>query len=230
MSMEDELEEQRRRAYAQRSPEERKVRADAVAEVADAKSAVQALGTGEVVPEFRLPSITGAVVESRELLGRGPLVISFYRGGWCPYCNIELRALQGRLPEIEALGASLVAISPELPDRAAMNASSNALTFPVLVDQDNQVARRFRLTHQIAPEVVRYQLGNGNDVAAHNGTDVAEVPLPATYVAGADGIVRYAFVDADYTRRADPDVILGVLRALARGDRRPGRRRLPAHR
>jgi peroxiredoxin len=217
MSMEDELEEQRRRAYSQRGPEERKVRADAVAEVADAKSAERVVGVGEAAPEFQLPSITGTVVDSRELLGRGPLVISFYRGGWCPYCNIELRALQARLPEIEALGAGLVAISPEVPDRAAMAAGSNTLTFPVLCDQDNQVARRFRLTHRIAPEVVEYQLGNGNDVAAYNGTGIAEVPLPATYVVGTDGIVRYAFVDADYTRRADPDAILGVLRDLAAG-------------
>ncbi len=213
--MEGELEEQRRRAYAQRSPEERKVRADAVTSVSEAKIAEQALGVGELVPVFSLPSITGATVDCRELLSRGPLVISFYRGGWCPYCNIELRALQRRLPEIKALGASLVAISPELPDRAAMNAGSNALTFPVLVDQDNQVARRFRLTHEIAPEVVRYQLGNGNDVAAYNGADTAEVPLPATYVAGAGGIIEYAFVEADYTRRADPDVFLDVLRDIA---------------
>jgi protocatechuate 3,4-dioxygenase beta subunit/peroxiredoxin len=217
MSLEDELGEQRRRAYAQRSPEERKVRADAVAEVADAKIAERAVGVGEAVPEFRLPSITGTVVDSRELLAQGPLVISFYRGGWCPYCNIELRTLQRRLPEIEALGARLVAISPELPDRAAMTAGSDALTFPVLYDQGNQVARRFRLTHQIAPGVVGYQLGNGNDVAAFNGMDTAEVPLPATYVAAAGGIIRYAFVDADYTRRADPDAVIGVLRELAAG-------------
>jgi catechol 1,2-dioxygenase len=217
MSLEDELEAQRQRAYAKRSPEERKVRADAVAEVADSKIADRAVGVGEAAPDFRLPSITGTVVDSRELLARGPLVICFYRGGWCPYCNIELRSLQRRLPEIEALGASLVAISPELPDRAAMTTGSNALTFPVLYDQGNRVARQFRLTHQIASGVVRYQLGNGNDVAAYNGTDTAEVPLPATYVADADGILRYAFVDADYTRRADPDVVIGVLRDLAAG-------------
>jgi protocatechuate 3,4-dioxygenase beta subunit/peroxiredoxin len=217
MSMEDELEEQRRRAYAQRSPKERKARADAVTKVADAKVAERAVGTGDALPQFRLPSITGPAVDSRELLRRGPLVVSFYRGGWCPYCNIELRALQGRLPEIEALGASLVAISPELPDRAAMTADSDALTFPVLYDQGNEVARLFRLTHQIAPEVVKYQLGNGNDVAAYNGMGTAEVPLPATYVSDADGIIRYAFVDADYTRRADPDTVLGVLRDLAAG-------------
>jgi protocatechuate 3,4-dioxygenase beta subunit/peroxiredoxin len=217
MSMEDELDEQRRRAYAQRSPEERKARADAVTKVADAKVAERAVGTGEALPQFRLPSVTGPAVDSRELLRRGPLVISFYRGGWCPYCNIELRALQGRLPEIEAQGASLVAISPELPDRAAMTADSDALTFPVLYDQGNEVARLFRLTHQIAPEVVKYQLGNGNDVAAYNGMGTAEVPLPATYVSDADGIIRYTFIDADYTRRADPDTILAVLRDLAAG-------------
>jgi peroxiredoxin len=215
MSMEDELEGQRQRAYAQRSPQERKVRADAVIEVADAKIAERAVSVGEPVPEFHLPSITGTVVDSSELLGRGPLVISFYRGGWCPYSNIELRALQGKLPEIEALGASLVAISPELPDRAAMTADSNALTFPVLYDQGNEVARRFRLTHQIAPEVVRYQLGNGNDVAAYNGVDTAEVPLPATYVVDTGGIIQYVFVVADYTRRADPDTVIRMLRDRA---------------
>ncbi len=215
MSLEDELAAQRQRAYAHRSPEERIARADAVTAVADAKIAEHAVGVGEAVPAFLLPTISGQHVDASRLLGLGPLVISFYRGGWCPYCNIELRALQARLPEIEALGASLVAISPELPDRALATADSNALTFPVLVDQGNAVARRFRLTHEIAPEVVRYQLGNGNNVPAFNGTDAAEVPLPATYVVGTDGVVQYAFVDADYTRRADPDAVIGVLRRLA---------------
>lgn len=217
MRLEDELEEQRQRACTQHSPQERKIKADAVTEVADAKIAERAVGVGEVLPEFRLPSIEGTVVSSRELLSRGPLVISFYRGGWCPYCNIELRALQSRLPEIEALGASLVAIIPELPDRVAMTADSNALMFPVLYDQGNSVARRFRLTHQIAPEVAGYQLGNGNDVAAYNGMDHAEVPLSATYVVGADGIVRYVFVDEDHTRRAERDAVIGVLHDLAAG-------------
>ena len=227
MSLEEQLAAQRQRAYAQRSPQERKARSDAVTAVADAKVAERAVGVGEPVPAFLLPTITGKRVDASRLLRLGPLVISFYRGGWCPYCNIELRALQARLPEIEALGASLVAISPELPDRALVTADSNALTFPVLVDQGNAVARQFRLTHEIAPEIVRYQLGNGNDVAAFNGTDTAEVPLPATYVVGADGVVRYAFVNADYTRRADPDTVIGVLRRLA-ADREAGPAQGPA--
>jgi protocatechuate 3,4-dioxygenase beta subunit/peroxiredoxin len=215
MSLEDELEARRQRAYAQRSPEERKVRAAAVTAVANAQTAERALREGEPIPRFRLPSIEGGLVDASLLVERGPLVISFYRGGWCPYCNIELRSLQRRLPDIEALGASLVAISPEMPDRTLMTVQSDALTFPVLFDKGNEVARQFRLTHQIDPRVVRYQLGNGNDVATYNGMDTAEVPLPATYVVGTDGVVRYAFVDADYTRRADPDVLIGVLRDLA---------------
>jgi protocatechuate 3,4-dioxygenase beta subunit/peroxiredoxin len=215
MSLEEELEAQRQRAYAQRSPEERRVRAAAVTAVADAQTAERALREGEPIPRFQLPSIEGGLADVGLLLERGPLVISFYRGGWCPYCNIELRSLQRRLPDIEALGASLVAISPEMPDRALMTVESSALTFPVLFDKGNEVARQFRLTHRIDPQVVRYQLGNGNDVAAYNGTDTAEVPLPATYVVGTDGVVRYAFVDADYTRRADPEVFIGMLRDLA---------------
>jgi hypothetical protein len=156
MSMEDELEERGRRAYGQRSTEEQKVRADAVTKVADEKTAEQALGVGETVPEFRLPSITGPVADSRELLSRGP-------------------------PGHLLLSRRLV---PLLQHRAASAAG---------------------------------QSGNGNDVFAYNGADVAEVPLPATYVAGADGIVRYAFADADYTRRPGPGVILAVLHALAGG-------------
>jgi peroxiredoxin len=102
-----------------------------------------------------------------------------------------------------------------MPNRTLMTVKSNALTFPVLFDKGNEVARQFRLTHQIDSQVVRYQLGHGNDVAAYNGMDTAEVPLPATYIVGTDGVVRYAFVDADYTRRADPEVFIGVLRDLA---------------
>ena len=133
MSLEDELEAQRRRAYEQRSPQERKARADAVTAVADAKVADRALNVGDRMPVFRLPAISGETVDAGRLLDRGPLVISFYRGGWCPYCNIELRALQGRLPEIEALGASLVAISPELPDRAARHRGQRCADVPRVV-------------------------------------------------------------------------------------------------
>jgi peroxiredoxin len=108
-----------------------------------------------------------------------------------------------------------VAISPESPDRTLTTAEANRLGYPVLSDADNAVARQYRLTHTIAPEVVRYQLGNGNDVAAFNGSGQAEVPLPATYIIDTDGLVQFAFVCADYTQRAEPEDALAVLRDLA---------------
>lgn len=214
MSLEDQLDRQRKAAWTARAPEERKVRADAIDEVDQSGLAGGALGVGEVMPEFVLPDAHGRAVDIADLLVAGPAVISFYRGGWCPYCNLELRALQARLADLRAVGASLVAISPELPDRSLSTEEKNELSFPVLSDHGNEVARKFRIVHAIVPEVVAYQRRNGNDVATYNGAKTAEVPLPATYVVDRDGVVRYAFVAADYTRRADPDEVVAAARAL----------------
>jgi peroxiredoxin len=214
MSLEDELAIERQRAHDKWDDKERAVRYGAVEEVSKAQVAERALRVGEKLPTVVLPDATGRTVDVRELLAQGPVVISFYRGSWCPYCNLELRALQSMLPDFAKLGASLVAISPELPDRSLSLAEKNDLAFPVLSDAGNGVARQFRLTHRIAAEVVEYQRGNGNDVAAFNGSDVAEVPLPATYVIDGEGVVRFAFVSADYTQRADPDVVLAAVREL----------------
>jgi peroxiredoxin len=214
MTLESELAAERQRSYDKWSAEERAVRDGAINEVADSQLADRALGVGEQIPRIVLPDATGRTVDVSDLLSQGPVVISFYRGSWCPYCNLELRALQMRLPDIHELGASLVAISPELPDRSLSVAEKNELAFPVLSDAGNGVARQFRLTHRIAADVVDYQLGNGNDVAAFNGSDVAEVPLPATYVIDGQGVVRFAFVSADYTQRADPDAVVAAVRDL----------------
>jgi peroxiredoxin len=219
MDLEDELAAQRQRSYDTWSPEERDVRDGAIVAVTEAQVAERALRVGETIPRIELPDATGRTIDVQDLLAGGPVVVSFYRGSWCPYCNLELRALQLRLAEIQRLGASLVAISPELPDRSLSVAEKNELAFPVLSDKGNAVARQFRLTHQIASAVVTYQLGNGNDVAAFNGSDVPEVPLPATYVIDAEGVVRFAFVSADYTRRADPDDVVAAVRALVDADR-----------
>src|SRR5260370_24870290 len=137
MSLKAELDAQRQRASEQRSPEERLVRARAVEAVADAEVAARAVGLGETMPRIELPDATGRMVDCGRLLDRGPLVVSFYRGGWCPYCNLELRGLQARLGDLRALGASIVAISPELPDRSLSTAQKNRLEFPVLSDRGN---------------------------------------------------------------------------------------------
>ena len=212
--LETALAAQRLYAYANRSANERVVRANAVDVVARDGLAQNAIGVGDQAPMFVLQDGMGAEVDVQVLLETGPVVLCFYRGGWCPYCNLELRAYQQQLGRIEALGATLVAISPELPDRTLTTAEVNLLGYWVLSDVDNAVARQYRLTHTIDPKVVDYQLGNGNDVAAFNGSERAEVPLPATYIIGTDGVVQFAFVRADYTRRAEPDDVLAVLRDL----------------
>jgi len=213
--LETALAAQRLYAYTNRSAKERTVRANAVDVVARDGLAENAVAVGDRAPVFVLQDGMGAEVDVRVLLEAGPVVLCFYRGAWCPYCNLELRAYQQQLGRIRALGATLVAISPELPDRTLTTAEVNQLGYPVLSDVDNAVARQYRLTHTIDSEVVRYQLGNGNDVAAFNGSGRATVPLPATYIIDTDGVVQFAFVRADYTQRAEPEDVLAVLRDLA---------------
>lgn len=211
MSLEDRLEEQRRRAYESRDDEGRRVRAQAIAGVAVSGLIESALGVGDKIPPVVLPDAAGTVVDVAELLREGPAVLSFYRGGWCPYCNLELRALQNHLAEFKELGAHLVAISPERPDNSLSTVEKNALTFPVLSDASNTVSRAFGLVHRIDPEVVGYQRENGVDVAAVNGEAEAEVPVPATYIVDRRGFIRYAVVDADYTHRAEPALVVSEL-------------------
>jgi len=171
-----------------------------------------ALKVGQKMPSFSLSSATGRVVYSENLLKEGPVVISFYRGGWCPYCNLELKALQNILPEIEKHGGSLLAISPELPDNSLSTQEKNELEFPVLSDTDNLVARSFGLEIDVPDLIVKLSKDLWElDLTKLNGTEKHILPVPATYVVGSDGLVKYAFVDADYTKRAEPAEILKAL-------------------
>ncbi|MEM8603090.1 MAG: peroxiredoxin-like family protein [Cyanobacteria bacterium P01_H01_bin.121] len=174
----------------------------------------QSLKVGDLIPEFTLSDATGKTVTITEVLTQGPVVLAFYRGGWCPYCNLELKALQNVLPEIEAAGATLIAISPETPDNSLTTQEKNELAFTVLSDIDNQVAREFGLVFQL-PAVLRpiYQ-SFGINIAAHNGNDHFELPLPATYVVLPNRDIVYAFADPDYTQRAEPSDVVAALQNL----------------
>lgn len=194
---------------------------DIVSALDEGSAQVAALGleesslkVGDAVPPFALPAANGDMVALAELLSRGPVVVSFYRGGWCPYCSTELRALQAKLPEIDALGATLVAISPQTPDNSLSSAEKFELAFPVLSDVGNVVADSFGLVHSL-PEHLRpiYQ-GFGFDLLAANGDATFRLPLPATYVIDRAGVVTWRFVDSDYTKRAEPDDVIASLRAL----------------
>ncbi len=170
------------------------------------------LQVGHIIPSFNLPDVNGNTVSSDELLKSGPLVISFYRGGWCPYCNLELNALQGVLHKIEELGGTLIAISPEKPDDSLSTSEKNELKFPVLSDSNNEVARTFGLVFDVPSAVVEVTKKEfGMDLKEINGTDKHELPIPATYVVGTDGVIKYAFVDIDYSKRAEPSEIVKAL-------------------
>lgn len=173
-----------------------------------------ALRAGAKVPDFELPELAGGTLPLTGLLADGPLVISFYRGAWCPYCNLEMQALQKALPDIEAAGARLVAIAPELPENAAGIRDKGNLTFPLLQDAGNAVARQFGLVFTL-PEALRpiYE-AFGIDIAANQGNDSFELPMPATYIVGSGGVIAHAFVDSDYTKRMEPADIVAILKAL----------------
>ena len=179
-----------------------------------AKSGIKdrTLKEGEKIPKFSLPNALGKPVSSADVLADGPAVLNFYRGGWCSYCNIEIRALQERLPEIEALGATLVAIAPELPTKAEVTKAKNELTYEVLSDVGNDLSRKFGLVFTLAEEVREIYQTMGIDLPDYNGDDSFDLPIPATYVVGKDGTVLKVFADPDYTKRLDVEDILEALR------------------
>ncbi len=174
----------------------------------------QALSAGDSLPTFSLPNATGNSVDIQTLLAQGPVVISFYRGGWCPYCNLELRALQQALPDIQQQGA-LVAISPQTPDNSLSTAEKGELTFEVLSDVGNVVARQFGLVFQLPDALRPVYESFGVDLPAHNGDETFELPLAATYVVAPTGKIAHAFVNTDYKQRMEPSAIVAALEALS---------------
>jgi peroxiredoxin len=170
-----------------------------------------ALKVGDTMVDFELPNVNNQKETLSGYLKQGAVVLSFYRGGWCPYCNMELRALQAVLPEIKTKGASLIAISPETPDNSLTTSEKNELEFSVLSDNNNEVSKQIGLVFQMPEALKAVYHSFGLDVQKHNGNDAYELPMPATYVVNTDGKITYAFVPEDYTERAEPKDILGVL-------------------
>ncbi len=171
-----------------------------------------ALKVGATAPDFSLPDAQGGTLGLSSLLAKGPAVVTFYRGGWCPFCDLQLRAYQGVLAQIHGLGAELVAISPQMPDFAAADIEKKQLTFPVLTDEHNAVARQYGLVFRLSDALQALQNGFGNPIPKFNGDDSWELPMPGTFVVDRGGVVRLAHVDTDYTKRMEPAAILDALR------------------
>ena len=193
------------------TPERLDAMARATAELVDSGQAQKAKKAGDTAPEFTLNDPDGKPVSSRDLLAKGPLVLSFYRGVWCPYCNIELQALQAALPEITKRGANLVAISPQTAPNSRRSQRENKLEFPILSDPKSEVAQAFGIRFALPDYLVETYKSFGNNLAVVNNDPAWVLPMPARYVIGTDGIIAYAEVNPDYTHRPDPSELLPVL-------------------
>jgi peroxiredoxin len=184
--------------------------------IEEVKNSGQAPGliVGEQIPDFTLPDAHGQSVSSKELLAQGPLVISFYRGDWCPYCNVELRALELASAEFAALGASIVAISGQRPDNALLLTDKHSLSFPVLSDVDQVVIRAFRLRYDVPAELRAMFEARGSDMSQRNADGSWTLPISATYVVDHTGRIVLAHAEAEWRIRLDPDDIIEALAKL----------------
>lgn len=186
----------------------------ATADLIASGQAARALKAGDHAPSFRLPDADGVLVSSQDLLARGPLVITFYRGAWCPYCNLELKALEAARAEIEARGASLIAISQQTAINSRKAQQSNGLGFPIVGDEGGELAARFGLRWRLPDDLQAVHRQLGADLTLFNGDASWTLPMPARYVVGPDGVIAYAEINPDYTQRPEPSDLFPVLDRL----------------
>ena len=179
-------------------------------------AALRALKVGDKAPLFTLKDPEGNSVSSASLLAHGPLVVSFYRGVWCPYCNMELQALEAARTEFERLGAKLVAISPQTPVNSRKSVRQNNLSFPILSDTNNDVAGAFGLKFALPDYLIELYKSLKNELPAFNGDPSWTLPMPGRFVIASDHTIVYAEVNPDYTLRPEPESMLPALKKHAR--------------
>ncbi len=184
-----------------------------VADIAATGVLDHAMKVGDHAPDFELPDARGGTMSLKALLAKGPVVLTWYRGGWCPFCNIQLQEYQASLEEMEGAGGQLVAISPQTPEYSLSTAEKDELKFAVVSDAGNKVAKQYGLAYKAPPSAAE-MLEKGVGLAKWNGDSSLELPISATYVVAPDGTIAWAFVDTDYRNRAEPADIIAALRAL----------------
>ena len=166
---------------------------------------------GDIFPDFALPNAKGELISLDELLKKGQVVLTFYRGGWCPYCNLALKALQDIVPQIKDKNATLVAVTPETPDNTLSVKEKNELDFEILTSRNNELARFLGLTYSLPEELATLYKKFGIDLLESQGNDENELPIAATYIIGTDKKITYSFITEDYKLRAEPSDILKAL-------------------
>lgn len=213
ISLKEQLDERRNQFSKKASQELQDLYEEGVQAVSNGGIVEKAITVGDTAPEFTLKNASGNEISLSSYLAKGPVVLTWYRGGWCPYCNLTLKALRDLLTEFNAAGANLLALTPELPDNSMTTTEKNELNFEVLTDFNNEVAKTYNLVFKLIPGVAE-SYKNAFDLEKYNGVDTDELPLAATYVIRKDGTVSYAFLDADYRNRAEPSEVLSAVRAI----------------
>jgi len=214
MSLQTDI-EQYKAGFVEKVPVDvRELMMQATKDLADSGIVEKAPKVGEQLPSFTLTNQLDEQISLESLTAKGPVIVTFYRGGWCPYCNLELAAYQQALSEIEAAGATLVAITPELPDASLSTAEKNALKYQVLSDVDATYANELNLVFSLPEELRPIYLSFGIDIEKHNGPGQYGLPLAATYVLDQSGKITSAFVDADYTKRQEPSEVVAALKKI----------------
>ncbi|WP_338363678.1 peroxiredoxin-like family protein [uncultured Pseudoalteromonas sp.] len=188
---------------------------ETIAQAKAFQEGANAVALNQNAPNFELPNQHGQSVQLNDLLAKGPVVITFYRGSWCPYCNLQLKALQSRLPEIHVLGAQLVAISPQMPDGSMSENEISNMDFVVLSDQNADVAASYGVAWQVPEFLLEHmRVDRGLDLESLNNGNGSILPIPATFVLNSEGKVTWRYVDVDYRTRSEPEDIINALKAL----------------
>lgn len=202
-------------AGRQANPEFMKGVDAAINKAKEFEQGANALKVGQKAIDFELPNQEGESVSLKKLLSQGPVVVTFYRGDWCPYCNLQLRALQARLEEIQALGATLVAISPQVPDGSLTKSEISEMNFTVLSDQNAKVASQYGVAWEVPEFLLDHMRVDRNlDLEKINNGNSSVLPIPATFIIGADGIITWNYVNVDYRTRSEPEEIIEALKKL----------------
>ena len=173
-----------------------------------------ALQAGDQFPSFALPDANGEIIRSEDLLAKGALVVNFYRGAWCPYCQIELRAHRDRLDEMKALGAQLIAVTPERPDLSMTVKERENIEFPVLTDETQSLSEDLGIVFELPESLHQFYADDNADLSLRNADGTWRLPIPATYVVAPDGRIVFAYVEANYMERLEPQVVIDQLKSM----------------
>ena len=176
--------------------------------------AAQAVKAGDKFPSFALTNAEGKLVRLDDLLAQGPLVLSFYRGLWCPFCSMELEALHRASADIGSAGATLVAVTPESGTLPLDVKRERGFAFEILCDLDNGLALECGLVFRLSDELISVFAKDGTDFPLFYGNDSWFLPIPATYIIRKDGAVHHAYVNPDFRERLDPEEIVKLLQQV----------------